>query len=218
MTSINPIDKNQKVAALTADASTQDKLQSEAHKKVAEALLKESTSYSNDAGAKEEKARELITIANQLEQKAAEIRRLAEKYKTRQAKAEEVNAVNLIADSHQITDIPIPKDASPDLIVEYLGKIADRLEAKAKEHREKADEMLKEAEQFSRLSSQLKDQAQFVSKKEENLSDTRLQSIVSKNEKLRLVMQKLGIMSLDSEYKEQVAYSERKAQEFAQKG
>ena len=213
MTTINSADNNIKVSAIAASDSAQNQLESNKQQKITEVLQKESEVHITDTQSKKEQAREHADLAKQLKEKADEIKRLADKIKNSGVNAESVQAVQavkLIAEQHNITDIPIPKNASPEKIAEYLGEIAKRLELLASDHRRKADELLAAAEESARLANQLKDQVQQMKQNNEDPSDLTMKSIVARNEKFNMVFKKLGIYDVDKQYKEQIAYSEKK--------
>ena len=205
--SINSAQNNNKVSAILQSDSDYDRLEGNSRKKIAEVLLKESTNYSNNSNAGAEEARQLLGDAEKLEKLAIAVRVKADQLRKKEidGKDQTVNAVVNTAAS--LLEMPIPKNATPEL----LEKIASSLDEKAKDNRRKADELLKQSEESLRIAKQLEEQAGQISRKEMNLSDLDLKSAQAHNEGLNLVFKKLGIYRLDAEYKEQVAYSQKRA-------
>ena len=198
--------------SISGTSSTEDLLnKSNSNKNLAQILLQESTNFLNDSQAKAEKAREYISVSDDLKKKASAVRAKADKLRQGELSEEEkANAVKGIID--MLPDnlkMLVPSNATP----EVLDKIANELESRAKEFRTKADDLLKDSEQSDKLAKQLKEQADLVNKKDLNMSDLHLKSASAHNQGLLLVLQKLGIARLDAEYKEQVAYSQSKAQQ-----
>ena len=193
-------------------SSAEDLLnKSNSNKNLAQILLKESTNYSSDSQAKAEKAREYIKVSDDLKKKAAAVRvkadrlrqgKLSEEEKTKAVK----EIINMLPDDLKML---VPSNASP----EVLDKIAHELESRAKEFRTKADDLLKDSEQSDKLAKQLQEHANLVNKKDLKISDLQLKSASAYNQGLLLVLKKLGIAKLDAEYKDQVAYSQSKAQQ-----
>jgi len=209
----NNIDPTKQVSAILASDALSDKLESSNQKRIAETLLKESDGYLQDSSTKQQQAQTYLQAADALEKMAEAVR-----IKAQQLKNGEVDKENVVQEVEQIVgttlQMPVPKDATP----EELEDIADALEEKAKENRIKADDLLKESEESAKMSNQLKEQASMIAQNDGNISDLRLKSAASQNEGLKMIYDKLGIYKLDSEYKEQVSYSAKRAQEEAQKG
>ena len=203
---INSIDNNQKVSAILVSNSTDDKLESNSQKKIAEKLLGESSNYSNDSKAKSEQARALLSAADALEKLANAVRVYADQIKTKSTKKEE-SVKEVVQVPGQALEMPIPKDATP----EQLKNIAKDLEDRAKENRRKADDLLIESEKSMGLAKQLKEHAGLIAKNDMKLSDVEWKSGQAHNEGLNMVFKKLGIYRLDAEYKEQVAYAQKRA-------
>ena len=183
---------------------------SNSNKNLAQILLKESANFLNDSQAKAQKAQEYIKVSDDLKQKAVSVRAKADRLRQQKLSEEEKTKavkeiINMLPDELKIL---VPSNASP----EVLDKIADELESRAKEFRIKADDLLKDSEQSDKLAKQLKEQADLVNKKDLNISDLHLKSASAHNQGLLLVLKKLGVAKLDAEYKEQVAYSQSKAQ------
>ena len=198
--------------SVSAMSSSEDLLnKSHSNKNLAQVLFKESNNYLNDSQAKAEKAREYISVSDDLKKKAASVRAKADRLRqgklSEEEKARAINDIkNMLPDQLKML---VPANASP----EVLAQIADELESRAKEFRIKADDLLTDSEQSNKLSKQLQEQANLVNKKDLKISDLHLKSASAHNQGLLLVLKKLGIAKLDAEYKEQVAYSQAKAQQ-----
>jgi hypothetical protein len=209
----NNIDPTKQASAILASDATQDKLESSSQKRIAESLIKESENYSLDSNKKKEQAQSYLQAADALEKMAEAVRKKAEQLRSGGVDKENaVREVDLIVGT--TLQMPVPKDATP----EELEDIADALEEKARENRMKADDFLKESEDSDKMSKQLKEQANMIAQNDGNISDLRLKTAASQNEGLKMIYDKLGIRNLDNEYKSQVAYAEKRAQEEAQKG
>ena len=198
-------------SVLALDSSEDLLNKSNSNKNLSLVLLKESTSYLNDSQEKAQKAREYMEVSEDLKKKAAAVRAKADKLRqhklSEKEKTEAVKEViNTLPDELKML---VPSNASP----EVLDKIADELESRAKEFRTKANDLLKDSEQSDKLAKQLMEQANQVNKKDLRISDLQLKSASAYNQGLLLVLKKLGIAKLDAEYKEQVAYSQSKAQQ-----
>lgn len=209
----NTVHNNQQISAILTTDSAQNKLEGNSQKKIAEALLSESENYSLDSNQKKEQAQQYLMAADALEKMADAVRVKAE-----QLRNNEVNKDDVVKEVVEVVGVVlqmlVPKDATPEL----LDEIADSLEAKAKENRRMADDLLIHSEKSHELSVKLKEQANLISEKDMNISDLRLRSIVSHNEGLKMIFDKLGIFNLDAQYKEQVAYAERKSKEDLTRG
>ena len=216
MSELNQVTSVQKTNSVAAADSAKDILDrdSDSQKKIAEELLKESTNYTNDSNIKADQARELLHAADALEKMAQAVRDKANQLRNQEISKEKAieEIKKIIQINGQALEFPIPRDATP----EQLEALASAIEKKAKENRVKADGLLKESEHSARIANQLKEQVELVKKKEMNFSDLNLKSAAAHNEGLNMIFKKLGIYRLDSEYKEQVASSEKKAQEAAQ--
>lgn len=206
----DPLNKSKRVNAMLAADTAQDKMHS--NQKIAERLLKESTNYSSDSDAKMQEAQKYLQAAQALEQLAQVVRQRAEEL--RRGEIDQEKAATTVASAAQVLQMPIPKDATPEL----LEEMANNLEEKAKENRRTADDLIKQAQESRRLAKQLEEQAHIIAKKDMVLSDVDMKTAVAHNEELRLVFIKLGIIKLDSQYKEQVAYGERKANQDLARG
>ena len=185
--------------------------ESSSNQNLAQVLLKESTSHLNDSKAKAEKAQEYIKVSNDLKEKASAVRAKANKLREKKLSKEEKTEaakeiIDMLPDNLKVL---VPSNAEPDV----LDKIAHELESRSKEFRTKADDLLKDSENSDKLAKQLKDQSDMVNKKDLTTSDLNLKSASAHNQGLLLVLKKLGIAKLDAEYKEQVAYSQNKAQQ-----
>ncbi len=212
---INPTDQITNSSAVIAAGSTEDRQEGSNQKRIAEELLKESTKYSDGSKAKALEAQRYIEAANALDQIANLLKLKAEQMRRgeieRERAIEEVKqAMALLKEEYQI---PIPKDATPEL----LEDMAQRYKEEAKKDRKKGDDLLKESEADARLAWQLKEQSELLSRKEMNLTDLQMKAAQAHNEGLRVVLNLLGIGELDTEYKQQVAYSV-KAEEEATRG
>ena len=215
---LNPSTSVQRTNSIAAADSAKDTLNrdSDSQKTVAQELLNESTNYSNDSNAKAGQARELLNAASTLESMAQAVRNRAEQLRNGEiSKDKAVEEIKKVAQVNgQAIEVPIPKDATP----EQLEAFAKALENQAQENRSKADDLLKESENSARIANQLKEQIGLLNKKDMNFSDLNLKSAAAHNEGLKMIFNKLGIFRLDQEYKDQVAYSEKKAQEAGFKG
>lgn len=207
---LNSIKNDQSIASILATDSMQDRQEGNAQRNIAETLLKESENYSFDSNHKKEQARQFFIAADALEKMAEAVRKKASELKNNKINKEEAikEVVEVVG---TVLEMPIPKDATPEL----LDQIADALEEKAKENRRMANDLLIQSEKSLELSGKLKEQAHLISEKDMNLSDIRLKSALFHNEGLKMIFDKLGIFRLDAQYKEQVAYAERKSQEQA---
>ncbi len=205
---ISEINDSNSISALE---NSQDILnKSNSNKNVAQILLKESTNYQNDSQAKSERAKEYIKVSNDLKQKANAVRAKANELRSTKASKEEKakaakEVISMLPDDLKML---VPTNASP----EVLDKIADELESRSKDFRMKADDLLKDSENSDKLSKQLKEQAGMLDKKNWNISDLHLKSASAHNQGLLLVLRKLGIAKLDTEYKEQIASGQSKSQ------
>lgn len=207
------IDPKKTASAIIAGDSIQDKLESNQQRRIGETLLRESDNYSFDSNKKKEQAQSYLQAADALEKMAEAVRQ-----KANQVKSGEVKKENALQEVEQVVGValqmPVPQNATP----EELEDIADALEEKAKENRMKADDLLKQSEELEKISKQLKEQANMIAGKDMNISDLRLKSALSHNEGLKKIYDKLGVHRLDEDYKSQVAYAEKRAQDEAQKG
>lgn len=212
MSSPNTINNNgQKVGAILSSELNQEKLTSNDYRKIAQELLKESEQSFATSKGKEDEARSYFLAADAMDKAAEALRqRAAQMRKGEIDKEKSIDEVKKIVEKHGLVfEFPIPKNASPEL----LEEIADRLEAKAKENRIKADELLKDAERARDIANKLKEQSELLARKDANLSDIHLKHALAQNEGLSLVLKKLGILKLDSQYKEYVEIAEKKASE-----
>lgn len=213
MNNLNAINNSQQAAQVLSSDSLDDKLEGNSQKKIAEALLNESENYSSDSNQKKELAHQYLAAANALEKMAEAVRIKADQLRNNEiSKEKAVDEITEVAGV--VLQMPVPKDATPEL----LDQIANTLEEKAKENKMKADEFLIQSERSFEMSKKLKEQAGIIGEKDISLSDIRLKSAQFHNEGLKMVFDKLGIFQLDSEYKQQVAYAERKAQEQGRLG
>ena len=213
MNNLNAINNSQQAAQVLSSDSLDDKLEGNSQKKIAEALLNESENYSSDSNQKKELAHQYFLAANALEKMAEAVRIKADQLRNNEiSKEKAVNEITEVAGV--VLQMPVPKDATPEL----LDQIANTLEEKAKENKMKADEFLIQSERSFEMSKKLKEQAGIIGEKDISLSDIRLKSAQFHNEGLKMVFDKLGIFQLDSEYKQQVAYAEKKAQEQGRLG
>ena len=213
MNNLNAINNSQQAAQVLSSDSLDDKLEGNSQKKIAEALLNESENYSSDSNQKKELAHQYFLAANALEKMAEAVRIKADQLRNNEiSKEKAVDEITEVAGV--VLQMPVPKDATPEL----LDQIANTLEEKAKENKMKADEFLIQSERSFEMSKKLKEQAGIIGEKDISLSDIRLKSARFHNEGLKMVFDKLGIFQLDSEYKQQVAYAEKKAQEQGRLG
>ncbi len=198
--------------SISAVSGPEDLLnENKSSRNLSQVLLRESNSYLNESQEKAEKAREYMEVSEDLIKKAAAVRAKASSLRQgKLSKEERIGAVKEIIE--MLPDnlkVLVPVNADP----EVLDRIADELESRAKEFRTKADDLLKDSERSDKLAKQLIEQANMVSKKELKISDLYLKSASAHNEGLLLVLKKLGVAKLDAEYKEQIAYSQSKAQQ-----
>ena len=213
MNNLNAINNSQQAAQVLSSDSLDDKLEGNSQKKIAEALLNESENYSSDSNQKKELAHQYLAAANALEKMAEAVRIKADQLRNNEiSKEKAVDEITEVAGV--VLQMPVPKDATPEL----LDQIANTLEEKAKENRMKADEFLVQSERSFEMSKKLKEQASIIGEKDISLSDIRLKSAQFHNEGLKMVFDNIGIFQLDSEYKQQVAYAEKKAQEQGRLG
>lgn len=209
---INSVDNNKNEIQMLNVTSIQKKVHSQSNKNIAEELMKEGTNYMLDSNQKKELAKQYLQAALALEKMADAVRLKAQQL--RNGKIDKNKAVDdVVAAIKGVLEFPIP----PHATAETLDQIADALEAKAKENRVKAEDLIKDAKKSAKLSLKLQKQAEQIVQKELKLTDLSLKSIISKNEGLKMVFEKLGVFKLDAQYKEQVAYAQKKAQEKAQK-
>lgn len=206
--SLNIVSQNNKnlSAVLSAD-SVQNKSAGDTQKSLGEDLIKESAKYSSNSQAQAEQARQYLQAADSLEKIAQAIRVKADQLRNKEVKKEDtVKAVKEIVGG---LEMPVPKDATP----EQLERMAEDLEAKAKENRKRADDLLKHSEESEKMANKLKEQANMVHRKGDNMSDLRMKSVSAHTEGLNMVFKKLGIYNVDMQYKEQIAYANKKAAE-----
>ncbi len=202
---------NNKNLSILATESTQVNYEGGNQRRLGEDLLKESSKHLTDSRAQAEKAREYLNAADVLERAAKAVRAQAQRIKEGSVKKED--AVKEVAQVFgSMVQMPLPKNASP----EELERIAEDLEAKAKENRLIADELLKDSESKEALSNRLREQAVMVAKKESGIDAMRMRSVTAHTEGLSMVFKKLGIYNLDMQYKELIAYASKKSMERGQ--
>lgn len=205
--SINPNIKDKQIQNIAAVDGNQKKFESDDQKEIANKLLKESEGYSESSKEKAEEAKKYVEAAQALEQMANAVRARASLLKNKEI--DEVKKKEIIKEISEVVgnklEFPVPKDASPEL----LEQIADTLEAKAKENRLKADDLLISSEQDEKLSKQLKEQAGILKKKNLDFSDLDLKSKVAHNEGLSKILKMMGVARLDAEYRDQLAMIEK---------
>lgn len=213
---IDPTINGPGVNAVSAIDTANSKLDSDAYRKIAQELIKESEKGFNDSNQKKEQAQAYLLAADAMKKFADLVRQQAARLRENRIEKEEaVKAVEEAAGNNGlILEFPIPKNATP----EQLERIADSLEGKAKENIRKADDLLQEAERIRNHADNLKRQAQKLNNKDMNFSEMQLKSIAAHNEGLNMVFKKLGIQRLDSEYKEHIEYAEKKAGDQARLG
>ncbi|MBI3590236.1 MAG: hypothetical protein HY094_02520 [Candidatus Melainabacteria bacterium] len=204
---MNSANNNQKVGAILASNSDNDKLESNSQKKIADKLLNESSNYSKDSRQKAEQARELLSAAEALSRLASAVRAHAEQIRSNPVKKTEESAQTqkTIKVLGKELEMPIPKNATP----EQLENMAKDLEDKAKENRRKADDLLIDSEKHSKLAAELEKQAKFI-EGNVKISDVQMKLVQAHNEGLNMVFKKLGIYTLDAEYRRQVESSVQK--------
>ena len=212
MATVNPVESNKNEIQILNASSTDDKHESLSKTNIAEELLKESDKYDCDSNSKKELARQYLHAAHALERLAVAVRLKAQQLKN--GKITQEQAVNAVSKAVQEQlNFPVPKNAT----FELLEQIAKELDKKAKQNRDKSKDLMDEANKSSILSKQLRKQAEKIIQKEFNFSGIVLRSIISKNEGLKWVLEKLGVYKLDAQYKEQITYAEKKTQECLQK-
>ena len=203
------INQIQNVNAVNATSKGQDTFSDGSmQKNIAVELLKESENWTNDSNSKKELAMQYLQASDHLMKLSQAIRQKADDLRKGEVD-KDIAVRDLNNAAGDLLQFPIPKNATPEL----LEQIADSLEKKAKQNRVKADDLLKDSERSSRLARDLKEQSDILNEKGMNFSDLRLKSIAAHNEGLNMVFKKLGIFRLDAEYKEQVAYSQKKSSE-----
>ena len=177
--------------------------QSRQDKDLSVILLKESTKYGSDSQAKAQQAQQYLKASKDLESLARAVRDKARSLKQKNISEEEKvkSLKELMASLPQELSILVPPNAS----VEVLDQIADELLRRARDFRCKADDLLKDSEESEKISKQLKDQATLYGKRDISISDLQLKAASAHNEGLLLVLKKLGIAKLDSEYKKQIS-------------
>lgn len=195
---------NQQVAALISADSNNQKSDGDRRKTIGQELLEESVKYSSESKQKSDQALQFLQAAEALEKAAQALRLLAQ-----QIRSGKVNKEKEIDEIGAVLQIPVPKDSTPETLLE----MADRFEEKAKENRVKANDLLIQAEESSKLSAQLEKHAGMISKKDMNLNEMSFKQAAAHNEGLNMVFKKLGIYKLDAQYKAQVEYAGRKAKE-----
>lgn len=204
---LNSIDTSQQIISALDAVYTQDKSESFSKQNLVQELLKESEKYSGDSKAKREQAMQYMYAANMLEKLAHAVRLRAEQLKKNKSDKEKQKIIAEVASMVQnYFHMPIPKDATPEL----LHSIADKLERKAKRYRNRAEDLLKDSDNYSKMANGLKDQIQKILSKDMNISELRLKSIISHHEGLHMVFKKLGILKLDNLYKHDVEYANKK--------
>ena len=183
---------------------------SNSQKNISQILLKESTSYQNDSQEKAKQAREYAQVSNDLKQKANAVRARANFLRQKGISEEEKlnHTKEIIGMLPEQMKMLVPRNASP----EVLDKIADELESRAKQFRQKSDDLLQESEAQQKFGNQLKEQPDVLQIKDTSASELQFKSASAYNQGLLAVLKKLGIARLDAEYKDQIAYSESKAQ------
>ena len=209
---LNSVESTNEIKVLSANA-LKDRLESHGYKTVAEELLKESERQYLAADQKKELATQyfeasqaLNDLVNNLRQKASLLR---------QGKITRQEALSCLTEATKnIIEFPIPRDATPEI----LEQIANKLEDKAKEYRRKAEDLMEDAEVTKDESLRLKEQANELFEKEFEISELDMKSAISKNIGLKIVFDKLSLFKVDSEFRNQVAYSQNKAQGKIQRG
>ena len=172
-------------------------------KNIAHVLLKESTHYTNDSQAKAQQAQQYLRASKDLESLARAVRDKARSLKQKNISEEEKTKLlkELIASLPQELSVLVPQNASE----EVLEQIADELLRRAKDFRNKADDLLKDSEESEKIAKQLKEQATLYGKRDISVSEFQLKAASAHNEGLLLVLKKLGIAKLDAEYKKQIS-------------
>lgn len=205
---LNIVSQNNKnLSAVLSAESVQNKTAGDTQKSLGEDLIKESAKHSNNSQAQAEQARQYLQAAESLEKIAQAVRVKADQLRNKEVKKEDtVKEVMEIVGGLQM---PVPKNATP----EQLERMAEDLETKAKENRKRADDLLKHSEESEKMANKLKEQANMVHRKGDNMSDLRMKSISAHTEGLSMVFKKLGIYDVDMQYKEQIAYANKKAAE-----
>lgn len=205
---LNIVSQNNKnLSAVLSSDSVQNKSAGDTQRNLGEDLIKESAKHSNNSQAQAEQARQYLQAADALEKMAQAVRVKADQLRNNEVKKEDT--VKEVMEIVGGLEMPVPKNATP----EQLEKMAEDLEAKAKENRKKADDLLITSEESEKMANQLKEQATMVHNKDNNISDLRMKSVSAHSEGLNMVFKKLGIYNVDMQYKEQIAYANKKASE-----
>lgn len=205
---LNIVSQNNKnLSAVLSSDSVQNKSAGDTQRNLGEDLIKESAKHSNNSQAQAEQARQYLQAADSLERMAQAVRVKADQLRNKEVKKEDT--VKEVMEIVGGLEMPVPKNATP----EQLEKMAEDLEAKAKENRKKADDLLINAEESEKMANKLKEQATLVHNKDNNMSDLRMKSVSAHSEGLNMVFKKLGIYNVDMQYKEQIAYANKKAAE-----
>ena len=208
----NSVDSTNEMKVLTSNA-LKDKLEGKSYKVIAEELFKESERQYLVADQKRELGAQYHEAAQALDDLANTIRLKAKLL--REGKITSLEAVSHVSEATKnILEFPIPRDATPEI----LEKIADRLQEKAVAYRQKANDLVKDAEESRDVSRELKEQAEDLMEREFEISEFQMKSIVSRNEGLKIVFDKLSVFKVDSEFRSQVAYSQSKREEKIQRG
>lgn len=209
-TGLNSLDNQNVIHSINAN-DMEDRTGIDLNRQIAENLLKESASCLMGSNEKREQAQQYLQAADALEKMAEAVRQKAQKVRNgeldKDQAVEEVSAV-----IQGVLEFPLSKDMPPNV----LDEIADRLDDQARKNRIIADDLLQDAESLDSKSVKLKEQAEKVIQKDMSFfSDLGMKSIVSRNEGLKFVYEKLGIFRIDEQYRQQVAYAEQKSQEQA---
>ena len=198
----------QQIEAVISNDSVNYKNEGDQHKHLAKQILQESANFSNDSKQKAEEAQKLMQAADALERVAQMLRMHAQQI--RNGEVEKEKSVSEASKAHEAAlQIPIPKDATPETLLD----MADKYEQKAKENRGKANDLLVQSEKDMEMSQQLEKQVGMINKKDMKLNELSFKQAAAHNEGLNMVFKKLGIYRLDTEYKAQVEYAQRKAKE-----
>ncbi|OGI19414.1 MAG: hypothetical protein A3B68_03710 [Candidatus Melainabacteria bacterium RIFCSPHIGHO2_02_FULL_34_12] len=206
---VNSINANQQANAVAATDQAQDnQFNGNQHREIAKDLLSESANFNADSKKKQEEAQTLLNAAAVMEKIADMLRT-----KAQQIQNGEVNKDKAIDEVKEIVEtvlqVPVPKNATPEMLLD----MADKFEAKGKENRKRADDLLIQSEHSASMATQLEKHAEMINKKDMKLSELTFRNAAAHNEGLNMVFKKLGIYRLDAEYKQQVEYAERRSKE-----
>ena len=206
---LNIVNNTQKVASVLENQDLNDKFEGNKQKLGSQDLLNESHNLAGESKQKTEEAQKLLHAAGALEKIANTLRTHAQGVQN--GETEKDRSIQEVSKAHEaVLQVPIPKDATPETLLD----MAEKYERKAKDNRARADDLLIQAEEAHSMSTQLEKHAGMLNKKDMKLNELSFKQALAHNEGLNMVFKKLGIYKLDTEYKAQVQYAEKKAKEM----